>query len=319
MVDLQGSIQSLVILLIFWHTCTDNAFSGDYPKSLEEVLAHVESFETPSEVQLKGDFYDEESQFFQRVASNGDLKLTIFEVTESNGKFRSDACVRSHNYLFTATRLAPDKPWLLTKFISSINEEAEQLIEKEWSTHGNSLNMRDKVRGVRLRTLLSQPDLVEATLEPPDDDGLVKISINVPNPEAKLRDPYAKFPLWVRRGEVKLDPNQQYCVASQFFVHSRSDSSGTRRVLEWGEKDGHKYPLKTLDSDSRYGDMTLSEVVFIRFDEVPEREFTLEAFGIPNPQANAPSNSIWSPAVIVAIVGLCLVGLGAGLRYVKRK
>jgi hypothetical protein len=309
-----------VLWLAHFTTLGSKLLAYDYPKSLDEVRAHVEKLERATDMEVKGYDYQEKSDFRVRRAINGELKLVEYETKESDGKFFSEVHVRSREYFFTATRTAPDRPWLLTEFTSPIDDKAEKMMANKWHIHGRRLDFREHVAGNRLRAFLAHPEIVEIKLEPPESDGLVKLTINVPNPDAMLPDENAsKFPLWVKQAEVRLDPNQQYCVASEYLVHSRFDSTGTEKVLEWGEKDGRKYPLKSVRSHSKVGDMDIFEVTSIRFDEVPESEFTLEAFGIPNPYDSAPSDTLRSPTLIMAIAGVAFLGVGFAFRFAQRR
>jgi hypothetical protein len=315
-------IPRIAVLLLSIALCPVSSLllANDYPKSLDEVRAQVEKLEMPTDFVAKGFYHDENTHFLIRCASNADLKIVVWERTESDGKHSSEAFVRSRSYFFTAKRTASDKPWLLTEFVSPINDKFAKLMEEEWKDQSRWLRFRELVGDNRLRALLAHPEIVAAKLEPPDSDGLVKLTIDVPNPDAMLPDEYAsELPLWFKQAEVRLDPNQQYCVASNYSVHSRFDSTGTTKVLEWGEKDGRKYPVKTVRTHSKVGDLLTYEVTSIRFDEVPESEFTLEAFGIPNPYDSAPSDTLWSPTLIMAIAGVVFLGVGFAFRFAQKR
>jgi hypothetical protein len=309
-----------VLWLAHFTTLGPKLLADDYPKSLDEVLAHVEKLERPTELETKVYDCQDKVESYGRRAINGELKLVVLEYTEDDGRHICEAFVLSRNYFFTASRNGPDKPWLLTQFISPIVDEAQKTMENEWKSQSRWLNFREAVGDNRLRALLSQPDIVEVNLDPPDSHGLVKLTMNIANPDTKLPDESpSKFPLWIKKAKVSLDPNQQYCVADQYREHSRFDSSGTVRVLEWGEKDGHKYPLKSIESHSKLGDIFIREVTSIRFDEVPESEFTLEAFGIPNPYDSVPTDTLWSPTLIMAIAGVVFLAVGFAFRFAQKR
>jgi hypothetical protein len=309
-----------VLWLAHFTTLGPKLLADDYPKSLDEVRAHVEKLERATDLEVKGYDYQEKSDFRVRRAINGELKLVEYETKESDGKFFSEVHVRSREYYFTATRTAPNMPWLLTEFTSPIDGKAEKIMADKWNTHGRRLDFREHVAGNRLRAFLAHPEIVEIKLEPPESDGLVKLTMNVPNPNVILPDKYGPdVPLQIKEAEVRLDPSKQYCVAIEYTVSSRIDGTGTEKVLEWGEKDGRKYPLKSVRSHSKVGDMDIFEVTSIRFDEVPESEFTLEAFGIPNPYDSAPSDTLRSPTLIMAIAGVAFLGVGFAFRFAQRR
>jgi hypothetical protein len=308
-----SSIMLLGVIVCFFannHDCFAQAYSP------EGVKRKVLNLHHPTHIEVKDICHYERSESQTRIASKENLKLVVSEGTDENGKYKADAYVRSKDYAFTASRTAADKGWLLTDFAPTDDLKLAKLIEEEFLYARSLLNLRTAADAQDVRALLNRPDIVETSVDT-TDEGLVRLNLKVNKVDEVLED--SSGAIRFQSGKVLLDPNQQFCRTVTELFYPNKDSIYTSRVMKWGEVNDQKYPQQWLWTSDKFGDISTTEVLSIRFDEVPESEFTLEAFGIPNPYDSASSDTLWSPTLIMAIAGVVFLAVGFAFRFAQKR
>jgi hypothetical protein len=285
-------------------------------ESLREVIEHLRNIPQPTQIEATEVRHYDRSLMKSRLARIRERILIVEESTESDGRFKSEVYVRSRNHIFTATRASVDKAWLLTDFGRPDDPELAKSIDRSWHSSQSLLDFRSSISGVSIAELLERPDIVEAKAEPSAND-LLLMELKIKKPEAVL--PGNDSPIRFTSAKIFLDPKNQYCPSVIELFYPTKGSIYTHKVEKWDEVGGQKYPKQWLVSSDKFGDLYTVEVTSIRFDEVPESEFTLEAFGIPNPYDNAPTDTLWSPTLIMAIAGVAFLAVGFAFRFAKRQ
>jgi hypothetical protein len=284
--------------------------------SLTDVKPKIFELEKPTLVEVKEIGHYQKYESKKRIAHNDKHKLVIIEVSSEDGEYKADAYVRSKDYVFTASRTAADKGWLLTDFALADDLKLRRLIEEEFLYARSLLNLRTAADAQDVRALLNRPDIVETSVDT-TDEGLVRLNLKVNKVDEVLED--SPGAIRFQSGKVLLDPNQQFCRTVTELFYPNKDSIYTSRVLKWGEVNDQKYPQQWLWTSDKFGDISTTEVLSIRFDEVPESEFTLEAFGIPNPYDAAPTDTLWSPTLIMALAGVAFLAVGFAFRFAQKR
>ena len=143
------------------------------------------------------------------------------------------------------------------------------------------LNSPFTIHGFRVEGFMSGSTfrIVDVSQEPPSGGRLVRISFEYPVP-ATVKNSRGGYEGW-----FVVSPDEKWVVREYQFKHINAKFKWTGSVHYEGVSDG--YPLlKEFTSMERSDDGTRSETQTydfreFRFADVPEHEFTLSAFGLP--------------------------------------
>lgn len=248
---------------------------------------------------------------------NAALTLWQKEKAPPGEKLSGSVIGVNSRYRFRLERAGPDDPWI----ISSLEQKGAEETRAEGLKNPLSAYFRLEVQlnhGFSLYpragsidpgpTDLSQSEFILKKVGPVNEgnEELVKAEFEYKNPEK---------PNWpLKSGWIVYDP-QNYWVIRNYQLRRQigaADSVINAKLLYKRSNNG--VPLLTTEFvEDKTGDLRGTDEIEYRLEEgdVPESEFTLSAFGLPEPFGVRPTSTPWHLWGVAA--GVVCIGAGAFL------
>ncbi len=217
------------------------------------------------------------------------------------GSYEAGVGANNSNYSFRLRRIAPDKPWLIQDLSKKVSPDTAEL----WGVPVIGLSCANNVY---LPVLIRSPKFTVVSVARQPDDGRELVRVTFTNSDEK-------FP--VRRGWFLLDPKHDWVVRKG--ESELRTSLPTRSTFEYNYKEGSDHhPIITRSSyrsitkDGQrvaYSYEITTDYDLYEQKSVPESEFTLSAFGLPEPtwaQARRPLY-LWVGVLGAGCLGLALL------------
>jgi hypothetical protein len=259
------------------------------------------------------DFQDSQITFKAR----GTSRAYIVEVL-SGSTYKGEATVVNDEYAFELRRMGRDSPWVVSLLALSKDAPHRARLDRSLAVNEpvfrqyplvlNHVSIVDVMKESSLRIIATRPTKR-------DNRDLVEVEFTV-NPEAMTRDG-VRFGF--TGGTVALDPAMNWLPTTCKLAWPAGDI----RVVEYSDfasAAGVPYPRKcntyAITADGKRTPSITANLDALALGEaVAKSEFTLSAFGLPEPKS-AGSNSI---TLMVALAGVVLLFLGAVLRWWRQK
>jgi hypothetical protein len=221
--------------------------------------------------------------------------------------------VKNSRYSFRLGRAQPEADWTVLEAVPAEKDRQDQRLNtiivedvRDFFTSHFSIN------GVELLDLLKDPTFVFKASEnaPGGKPGLVRVSFSYGKPDRQH---------W--EGIMDLDTEHFWCISEYAIKVTNGTDSWNDKVINHYEvdKDGVPLPTRRIATSSSWflNTETISEGKVERHSGIPEREFTLSAFGLPEPPALENKTSRWYLWIAFSAFG----ALGAAflLRKLRRR
>ncbi len=239
---------------------------------------------------------------------------------DGQGKQRDTINVRGANsrYAFTLGKTAPDAETFVLANFQPVNDQARQKVR---GSGGSEYDMVFKVQAIRLIDLIKDP-LVTFDAQGVQRNGKERVQLKY---DRKLvtrdsNDPTQTKPAETEHGTVILDPEHFWCVQEYHINNPNWIIDGT---LEYGDEvDG--FPILHRCQHTAAHKQLGTMLITYEFDklihrDIPESEFTLSAFGLPEVQVPGEQKprSLWRWLIGI---GIAFAVLAVLLRtYAKRR
>jgi len=251
------------------------------------------------------------------------LKVKIKDVI--NGKVDRDdeeAVGFNTRYAFTVRRKSAASPWVLTSFFT-LDSNADL------GKVGFLLN--DYLRSVNCAVMLESEALVDVLHKPEFQIGQCRKIQQDGEELVEVAFTYSKMDGNRKRhlsGKLNFDPNRFWCVRSADIQATGEIISGTEksRCTQSDARGGLPPLWRRYESEGNWttaaGQKQLRKVSHEATltqpgDVPPDEEFTLAAFGIPEPFGGAPKPSPWY--LWLAVGGIICLGAGAVFRMLRQR
>ncbi len=232
---------------------------------------------------------------------SGELYVAVIRSSGQRGEEKVESTVvRGVNsrYGFQLGKTAPDaKQFILVK----MEPASDEMRGKLWGDAGRHFLYAFTVLGVRLSDLIKYPGFTIKEVRGVQYNGKEMVQLTYDRqypPEAKVSGP--------EQGTVILDPEQYWCV--QEFRYDNPLRKGVETVEYAGAIDGFHIIQRCTHktTNKQYGSLIFTmEYDKVTPRDIPESEFTLSAFGLPDiplPSEQKPP-TLWR----------WLIGIGIGL------
>jgi hypothetical protein len=322
-----------VVIMFFLHepvaaSWKERLLSEAPPKwmALEEYYSKVEAsyrkiFDIPPEgkpfpLSFQGTIYYD-------VRENGGMMVcTDHHVgKDGKGKQRDTTKVRGVNsrYAFNLGKSAPDADTFVLANFQAVDDQARQKVR---GSGGDDYNLAFKVQGVRLIDLIKDPLFtIDARGVQRNGKELVQLEYDRKLVKRDRNDPSQTMAAGTEHGIVLLDPEHSWCIREYHLNNPDWKIDGT---LEYGDEvDG--FPILRRCKHTAMNKQGLGTMLITyEFDklihrDIPESEFTLSAFGLPEVQVPGEQKprTLWRWLLGIGIVlGMLAILLRI---YVKKK
>jgi len=222
---------------------------------------------------------------------------------------RQDVLCRNSRYAFQLRRASPDVPWLVHDFGATPNDGLENIFSQYYGDR--SVMPQLGVGPDHLPRIFGKPSFVIKNVESrrQGTETLVDVSFEYDPPEAE------KSKAWTRRGVVSLNPEldwvvQEYVVEIEYPNGDSQQRSAKNEIALTA--DGFPF-LKRVESElnveGKPAAFIGSQLEEFSLRDVPEGEFMLSAFGLPEIMQPAvyPRRRLW---VVLLVAGMLCIGVG---------
>jgi hypothetical protein len=262
---------------------------------------------------------------YQDVCVNGDrIVCTSHHVgKDDSGKSVDTTFVRGVNsrYFFELAKTAPDADTFILSNFQPVSDKARQKV-----FNGGASNARIAFAGSqfgRLSDIIKDPRFTISNIHGVRRDGKEVVQFEygftAETPD-KQAPPQHKEP-WAEHGVVVVDPQHSWCILRTHFDNPNWTGDET---VEYGDAiDGFPIPRRCTHTSTHKKGMG-NGLIICEFDklvhrDIPESEFTLSAFGLPEMQVPGEQKpqTLWR---WLLGIGIALGVLAVLLRiYVKKK
>jgi hypothetical protein len=171
-----------------------------------------------------------------------------------------------------------------------------------------------------LHRLVSDPSFVIKTTAPveQEDYRLLRVDFGI--------DPafFGKQPKDPSRqiigGSLLLEPEHDYTIHERVTFERRGDAPWTKAIVKYGKiQDGVRLPVRI--ETTLISDLEVCELENLELGTTPDSEFTLAAFGLPEPGSSGATARRRGPALSyqLGLAGLACLALAIGLRYWSKR
>lgn len=250
-------------------------------------------------------------------------------IYRENGPSKGEAEVEGANpsYSFKLKRRSPDKEWIIMDLevfdqSPAISDKQRKLQEMRFrATVCDCLILDDHLW---LPTLIHDPDFKITAVKPQEINSHPVVRFDFDYPKTRVTYPVRGFER-VKGGWMVLDPGHDW-ILREYAVHHGEPEKYTHWTFQIREgTDGHPIithrTFQLLRKDDRQlviGENMGAELEAIERSDVPLEEFTLSAFGLPEPPGLKVERSsqlyLW-----IALGGVFCLGIGVLIRWRLRR
>jgi hypothetical protein len=219
------------------------------------------------------------------------------------------------DYGFSLRRANVAMPWVLTALVDR-QEVPSAVVEKSNKTADSAVNGLLYVTRESMPQMLKQVEfrVIGCRHMRASGDELVLVDFDYPHDDLRRSE--------VQGGSLVLDPSRFWCLRS-FDVRFRVQTGGqgvmSFEVTKWRDSDGFPVPVAAVRSSDGVEDNVRYKVSWhydydlsIPDKLPPDGDFTLSAYGLPEPKMAGRPIPLY---VWAAAVGLCCVMVGVLLRW----
>lgn len=228
------------------------------------------------------------------------------------------------SYLFELIRRSPDKGWVIKKLVVSgesttFSDEQRKLQEEQLRTLCDCI----KLGAHPLPMIINDPDFKITGVKPQETDActLVRFDFEYPKPDNK--DYPFRGGMRIKGGWMILDPEHDW-ILREYRIHDGLPEKFFDHVTFQVREGTDRHPIVTHQKwemvsikNGGYENIGGSEWQQIEKWDVPLEEFTLSAFGLPEPPGMNVQESrlhLW-----IALGGISCIGIAALIRWQARR
>jgi len=281
-------------------------------------LQGVKTVTTYDSTQTSGRFRE---RLVSQAKHRGPWSLSIFEESGDSlaqGVPAGLARVVNSRYGFVLTRKQPADPWVLTELDTNIsdNRSIEPSERKEAVLYTFCLHLVVERR--LISDMIKDPEFKLGSLTTVLRDSREFVRVEFSHRPPRSRDEAPNLTGW-----LLLDPGSYWVIKEGEFEAQYPASTGTITLVNQyvDNNQGIPIPIQRVGYArySGFGGMrvetSVSKCAFYEDANLPESEFTLSAFGLPEPDGLRPTPwYLWA-----GVAGAACVAVAFGLRWLARK
>jgi hypothetical protein len=270
----------------------------------------------------KGSNHSPETSIRQEYKQAKGACIHIFQTLSPT----SEAEVEGINpsYSFNLKRRSPDRGWIITDLefaeqSATFSDEQRRHQEKQLQTICDCL----KLWNLWLPSLINDPDFNIIAIKPQEIEGkpVVRFDFDYPKPDS---DYPVKGAMPLKGGWMTLDPEHDW-ILREYMVHAGQPEKYFIRKTFQIREGADRHPIITHvtvqivgKGENAFESFTEVEWQTVEQSDVPLAEFTLSAFGLPEPpgiQVESSRLYLW-----IALGGIVCLGIAAVIRWqIRRK
>jgi hypothetical protein len=224
------------------------------------------------------------------------------------------------SYSFKLNRRSPDKGWIITDV--QLPDQSNTFSDKQrefQESHLKDVCPCLRLENLWLPTLIQDPDFKITAIQTQEIDGHAAVRFDFDYPKAD-KDYPGNGGFRIKGGWMVLDPEHDW-ILREYIGHSGSDYTHHKTFLIREGADRH--PIVTHSTNQIVGkgeellETNESEWQTVEQSDVPLEEFTLSAFGLPEPPGTQVGKSrlhLW-----IALSGMVCLGIAALIRWQLRR
>jgi hypothetical protein len=237
-----------------------------------------------------------------------------------SGSWNGTLVGENSRYVFELVRASETKPWAIQAVTKKTDESLQIFKDGRKKDAGGLLIFKPFVFGMPEMFRMSAFEAVDVVSAPQDGQELVRITFRY-SPEDRENDR-------LRGGILVLDPSRDWVIRrAELDLEAIGETTGPWKYIhEYQYKDGpNGHPLLTRTElrNSQwdrgaisYEFYSVGETNMHERKVIPESEFTLSAYGLPEPDWAPPKRTLWY--LWLGLAGILCLMAGAGLAWLKK-
>ncbi len=299
-------------------------FLEEAPSRWEEYNRLVKTVQGSLRFSLTGPGKEYDGQFQAEFKANDKARLLILQSlgsTDRGGK----VFAANPQYIFTLQRKAPSASWVLTGVDKVTVDKIASVVVRRINMAFDKVAMLTRLNSVGLAEAVREPDFSVQRVRPRQRNGEELVEVVFESPHV-LKDLSQRDYNSTQGGSMVLDPKRFWCVRGLDLNLKTGVASGTYKLsVELDPSTTFPLPKRCIALEE-YALNSGGQVRLKHESEfsltVPARppadeEFTLAAFGLPEPFDTTPKGTRWYFWLAAAAI-VCFAG-GAVLRRVRRR
>ncbi len=311
-----------------------NRFLAEAPKSWEAYLGFARSLQVSLSATGTLDKDGNRSPAGKFRSEFKNTKGASLRISQKLGpEYKAEAVGTNPSYYFKLKRRSPDSGWIIVDLefpqnSSTFSDEQRKREESDLQQICDCLMLWN----LWLPTLIHDPDFKITAIKPQEIDGrpAVRFDFDYPKPD---NDYPVKGAIRLKGGWMVLDPEHDW-ILRDYLVHAgQPQKYFMRKTLRIREGAGH-HPILTHSTRQIVGKGVLvgkragkAEASFesvveeqyqvVERSDAPLEEFTLSAFGLPEPPGTQVKGSrlhLW-----IALAGIVCLGIAVVIRWQIRR
>jgi hypothetical protein len=323
-------IFGIVVASIFTEECIaqekidwKERFFAEAPKRWVDYLRFAHSLQvTMTANRLQGT--DRSPMISSRTQYKQTKGASMYVSYREFGPNKSEAVAEGFNpsYSFRLKRPNPHSGWVITQLnvlgqTSTFSDEQRQLQESLLQDVCDCLRLN-----LWLPTLIHDPDFKITAVKPQEIDGLpvIRFDFDYPKPD---KDYPHKGAMHIKGGWMVIDPEHDWILRDYLVLTSRPEKFFIRKTYQIRQGTNNHpiithHTLQVVSTGAKpFESIGKGEWETVEQSDVPLEEFTLSAFGLPEPpgiQVHGSRLHLW-----IALVGIVCLGIAAVIRWQMRR
>jgi hypothetical protein len=268
-----------------------NQLLNEVPQHWKDYLQFASSLQ----VTVTASIFDDNQQspkrkqvIRQEYKQSSGVALHVYQVLEP--KMEAEVEGVNPSYSFKLKRSNPDRGWRITGLDFHVQPSASSAALKKLQEENLRFGVCNclTLLNLWLPTLIQDPDFNISEIRPQESDGRQVIRIDFAYPKAD-KDYPVKGALKIKGGWMVLDPEHDWILREYLLHTGQPQKYYIHRVFQIREGSYHhpiitKTTSRTVDKgESPWQSVSEAQFETVEQSDVPFEEFTLTAFGLPEP------------------------------------
>lgn len=311
---------------------TANDFLTHAPKSWTDYGRFLDRLQGTHELRITADDVTT-MHHIDTIRQNDSCKLCLeqFDAFSATPKLatRGDVFAFNSNYAFSLRRATEKSPWVVTGVAKRADAQAFETLTESAERGTGSIHQVLRVWNRDLSELLQQTTFQVNRASRDTSSGHEWVTVDFQTAEPTKRVADTTFP--IQSGTLTFDPSHSWCMrGATLHIRVPQHEDDVRVEVTYRDADASKPPIPeryVQKTEARYtGKSRPVHYLLVREFRLDEpssfpsdSEFTLSAFGLPEPYGAPPVHFGMPWFLWVAVAGLGCLVVGIGFRYLKKR
>lgn len=294
-------------------------FYAEAPNRWEEYLRFARSLQMTQTI--KGHITDNKGK--RSHVLRNEIKQTkgcfLFLDQHSLPEFKEEVEGFNPSYSFKLIRRNPDKGWIIKELV--LSDQPPTFSDKQSKFQEKILGYANaclRLVPLPLPTITNNPDFKITRITSQEIDGR-----SLPRFDFEYHRDYPSVGRWIKGGWMVLDPEHDW-ILREYLVHQGQPEKSFYHYAFQVREGTDRHPIITRETwqvlskgEKPYESIGETEWQVVEQSEVPLEEFTLSAFGLPEPPGIKVEQSrlhLW-----IALGGILCIAIAAIIRWQTRR